>query len=618
MCGIHLIIDTTARLTQEPIRQMATSLDYRGPDAVHIEEIASAAHKVFVAQNRLRITDIRPTADQLFHSPCGRYVLAYNGEIYNYQQLKASLRRSYTFQTNTDTEVLLYLLLEEGEKCLSRLNGMFAFIWYDRQEEKVVLCRDRFGMKPLFYAQTDSYLIVSSEIKGILSSGLIKKKLNTSQIAYYLQYKFAQRPATFYENIYEITPGTYYTTSTGQPLTEAGTIHLEKNTLPISEQKIVYTLEETLVEAVKRHLPVEVPVGLFLSGGVDSTLLLALAKEAGIPHLPVFSIANNPADKAFGTKDYYYARQAARQYGAEYHELTIQNDILDDFETFVSYIDQPVGDGAAWLTFLLSKEAKAHVKVILSGAGADELFAGYNRHWAYYQYLKHYHKLVKVLPALKKTASIIPTGRQLPFRKPFRLLQKLAVQASVSPEQTFLNFTAHLSLGSHLPGKAPLVEMDNTAVEQYLQKALIYDQTNYLSADILTLTDRMTMQHSLEARLPYLDAEVVKLVKALPATFLVKNGKKWLLKDILTRIGGKAYVTRPKEGFGMPFGAWLRTTKGTPFIQLVKDKDNELYQTVSYELVERLLQAHLSGKMDYSSELWTVVLLAAWIKHHFS
>jgi asparagine synthase (glutamine-hydrolysing) len=617
MCGIHLIIDTTSRLTQEPMQQMATALHYRGPDALHIEEITTPAHKVFIAQNRLRITDIRPTADQLFQSPCGRYILAYNGEIYNYQQLRASLRHSYTFQTTTDTEVLLYLLLEEGEKCLSRLNGMFAFIWYDKQEEKVVLCRDRFGMKPLFYTQTDSYLLVSSEIKGLLSTGLIQKKLNTSQIAYYLHYKFAQRPSTFYENIYEITPGTYYTASLGQQLKEAGSIPLEK-TLPISEDKIVYTLEETLFEAVKRHLPAEVPVGLFLSGGVDSTLLLTLAKEAGIPHLPVFSIANNPADKAFGTKDYHYARLAARQYGADYHELTIQSDILDDFETFVRYLDQPVGDGAAWLTFLLSKEAKSYVKVVLSGAGADELFAGYNRHWAYYQYLKHYHKLVNLLPTLRKTASIIPAGRKMPFRKPLRLLQKLILQANASPEQTFLNFTAHLSLGNRLPAKEPLIEMDNKAVEQYLQKALIYDQTNYLSADILTLTDRMTMQHSLEARLPYLDAEVVKLVNALPATFLLKNGKKWLLKDILGRRGGQAYVTRPKEGFGMPFGAWLRITKGTPFIQLLRDKDNGLYQTIPYEQVDQLLQAHISGKMDYSSELWTIVLLAAWLKQHFS
>jgi asparagine synthase (glutamine-hydrolysing) len=616
MCGIHLIIDTTSRLTREPIRKMATALHYRGPDALQVQELATASQKIFIAQNRLRITDIRPAADQLFGSPCGRYILAYNGEIYNYRELKASLPHRYIFHTHTDTEVLLYLLLEEGEKCLPRLNGMFAFIWYDKQEEKVLLCRDRFGMKPLYYARTDNYLVVSSQIEGILASGFVEKKLNTSQIPYYLRYKFARRPATFFENIYEIQPGCCYTALPGQPLKKAD-IPLQGTSQAIPENKVAYKVEETLLEALKRHMPSEVPAGLFLSGGVDSTLLLALSKEAGITHLPVFSVASNAAGKAFSTHDYHYARMAARQYGADYHELTISSSILDGFDKFVSCIDQPVGDGAAWLTFLLSEEAGKYVKVIVSGAGADELFAGYNRHWAYYQYLRHYHQLLKVLPILKKAASAIPAGRDLPFRKPLRLLQKMLLQASASPEQTFLNFTAHLSFAGSPPGTEKAMLMDEAAIEQYLQKALAYDQAHYLSADILAITDRMTMQHSLEARLPYLDAEVVKLVNSLPASFLLKKGKKWLLKDMLAQKGGKPYARRPKEGFGMPFGAWLKTDTGKPFIQLLRDRDNTLYHTLSYEQAEQLLQAHISGKMDYSSELWTMVLLAAWLKKQF-
>lgn len=618
MCGIHLILDTTARLSHESIKRMANALHYRGPDALHIEEIHTATHKVFIAQNRLRITDIRPEADRLFQSPCGRYILAYNGEIYNYRDLKVSLSAKYTFRTNTDTEVLLYLLLEEGENCLARLNGMFAFIWYDKQEEKLLLCRDRFGMKPLYYAQNDSYLIISSEIKGILSSGLIQKKLNTSQIPYYLQYKFAQRPGTFFENIYEVMPGRYYTALPGQLLMEAGSMQFEQAPIAVAAEKVLPLIEETLVDAIKRHMPSEVPVGLFLSGGVDSTLILALAKEAGRSNLPVFSVANAAADKAFGTNDYYYARLAARQYGAEYHELTISSHILDNFDSFVTHLDQPVGDGAAWLTFLLSEKAKPYVKVILNGAGADELFAGYNRHWAYYQYLKHYNTLIKILPVLKKTAFTIPAGQKLPFRKPLRLLQKMLLQANESPEQTFSNFTSHLNFTSNVPTNEPDILMNDAAIEYYLQKAFLHDQTHYLSADILSITDRMTMQHSLEARMPYLDLELVKLVNSLPAAFLLKNGKKWLLKNILTRKGGESYVKRAKEGFGMPFGVWLKTKNDRPFIQLLQDEENQLYQTLPFKQVEQMLQKHLSGKMDYSSELWTIVLLAAWIKSQFS
>jgi asparagine synthase (glutamine-hydrolysing) len=242
-------------------------------------------------------------------------------------------------------------------------------------------------------------------------------------------------------------------------------------------------------------------------------------------------------------------------------------------------MDQPVGDGAAWLTFLLSEKAKPYVKVILSGAGADEMFAGYNRHWAYYQYLKHYNTLIKVLPALKKTALAIPSGRMFPFRKPLRLLQKMLLQANASPQQTFINFTAHLNLTNDKSIKNPeSVSMNEAAIEAYLQEALQYDQQHYLSSDVLTITDRMTMQHSLEARMPYLDAELVKLVEGLPASFLLKNGKKWILKDILSKRNGQAYVRR----------------------------------------AQRLLQAHLTGKMDYSSELWTMVVLAAWIQQEFT
>jgi asparagine synthase (glutamine-hydrolysing) len=596
---------------------MAGALHYRGPDALHIEQIHTKAHTVFIAQNRLRITDIRPLADGLFRSPCGRYILAYNGEIYNYQELRVLLQHKYTFQTNTDTEVLLYLLLEEGEKCLPRLNGMYAFIWYDTQEGKTLICRDRFGMKPLYYASNSSYLIVSSEIKGILASGLMEKKLDSSQISNYLQYKFAKRPGTFFENIYEVMPGRYYTALPGQYLTQAGSNLFEP--APVAAGNIVQHIENALLEALRHHIPAEVPAGLFLSGGVDSTLLLAMAKEAGIAHMPVFAIANASEDSAFGTKDYQYARLAAKQYGAEYHEFSISSQVLEGFDAFVARIDQPIGDGAAWLTYLLSEKAGNHVKVVLSGTGADELFAGYNRHQGYYQYLRHYSACMKVFPVLRKIALAIPAGRQIPFRKSLRLLQKMLLQIDPSPEQTFINFTSHLSLAEKTPfSTSGAISMDAAAIEGYLQKALRYDQQHYLSSDVLTLTDRMTMQCSLEARLPYLDTQLVNMVHSLPASFLLKHGKKWILKEMLDRRGGGVYARRPKEGFGMPFGKWLRSGKGMPFIELLQNRRNVLYETWPYLQVERLLQAHVSGKMDYSSELWAISLLAAWLQKEFA
>jgi asparagine synthase (glutamine-hydrolysing) len=613
MCGIHLIVDKTLQLSPLPVQQMQQALRYRGPNAGNQLTIKTHHQWVHIAQNRLRITDIQSEADQLFRSADGRYTLAYNGEIYNYREIRKRLEAKYNFRTQSDTEVLLYLLMEQGMAGLKEVNGMFAFAFYDSQEENLYLCRDRFGMKPLFYAENEKYLIVSSEIKGILASSLIEKELNSGQIPYYLRFKFAKRPQTFFQNIYEIEPGFVYTYAAGKTL--------QKNTqLPafqanIPEKISITHLEQTLASAVQRHLPMEVPAGLFLSGGVDSTLLLALIQDSGIRNLPVFSIANSTDDASFGTQDYLYARKAAKQYGAQYHEIEITPDILTHFYEFVERIDQPIGDGAAWLTWLLSQQARKYVKVVLSGAGADELFAGYNRHQAYFQYLKNYPWLQYLLPVLKKSAFLLPASSSLPLRKQVRLLHKLLSQMDVSRRQTFVNFTAHLTFKEIERELDPQEEAQD--IEHYLKKALQYDRAHFLSADVLAITDRMTMQASLEARLPYLDAQLAALMEAVPVSVLFQKGKKWMLKDILSRRGGKAYVERSKEGFGMPFGRWLKSQKGKLLVELLQNREAILYHHTSYEEINRLLHSHLSGKSDYSSELWTIVLLIAWLEKEF-
>jgi asparagine synthase (glutamine-hydrolysing) len=367
---------------------------------------------------------------------------------------------------------------------------------------------------------------------------------------------------------------------------------------------------------VQRHIQAEVPSGLFLSGGVDSTLILAISRELGYRHLPVFSVANAENETSFGTRDYHFARLAARQFDAGYHEIRITNNLLTDFNSFLQHIDQPIGDSAAWLTFLLAQAAKPHIKVVLSGAGADELFAGYHRHWAYYQYLKHYSWLKPLLPALKKSAFLLPTGTSHPLRQPFRLAYKMLMHATSSRKETFVNFTAHLpafyrqnDVYDSFPGQKN--------IDLYLKHALQYDQSHFLSADVLALTDRMTMQANIEARVPYLDAELSTLMASIPAGFLLKKGRKWILKEILVRKGGEIYAKRRKEGFGMPFGQWLKTTQGKPLIDLLQNRKCITYNFISFNEVNELLKAHLRGKTDYSSELWTLILVVAWIEKEF-
>lgn len=614
MCGIHLIVDKKGSLSQSPVADMLQALHHRGPDASSYVKIGGGHHCLYMAQNRLRITDIRSETDGLFQSADGRYTFTYNGEIYNYRELRKQLEKKYTFKTNTDTEVLFQLLVEEGIDAVGKLNGMFAFAFYDTKEEKLYLGRDRFGMKPLFYAETDKYLVVSSEIRGVLASGLIPKEFNSSQMAYYLRYKFARRPHTFYRNIYEIEPASVYCFTAGKALQKEAVIPLAAVQIP--DFITVQHIEASLMSALQQHLPAEVPAGLFLSGGVDSTLLLAMLQEAGIQKFPVFSVANAPADTSFGTQDYLYARKAARQYGAQYHEVEISGGLLNDFNDFVERLDQPVGDGAAWLTWILSEQAKLHVKVVLTGAGADEIFAGYHRHQAYYQYLKHYPWLSKVLPLFRRSAYLLPAGLNLPFRKHFRLLQKLFTQMNVSREQTFLNFTAHLAFSADQL-VAECLPAGETDVDSCLKGALRYDQQHFLSADVLAITDRMTMQASLEARLPFLDTQLTALLEAVPPGFLLQKGRKWILKDMLVRKGGARYASRKKEGFGMPFGKWLKSKEGKPLLELLQNRSAFAYRYTSYEEINRLLQSHMAGKSDYSSELWTALVCIAWLEKEF-
>ncbi|HEX8529832.1 MAG TPA: asparagine synthase (glutamine-hydrolyzing), partial [Cytophagales bacterium] len=383
MCGIHLILDKQSEPRPLAVGRMLAASSHRGPDAQGCRIVHSPRQVLSLGHNRLKITDPRDAANQPMATANGRYWLLFNGAIYNFRSLRHHLRHAYNFQTDSDTEVLLYWLVENGREGLSQLDGMYALAFYDCHTETLLLARDPWGMKPLFYAENDKYLVVSSEIRGVLASGLVAKEPELSQVAHYLRFKFAQRPGTFYRGVRELEPGTTCVSSPGKELSVAGMRPDESPAEAFSaptRKDVLPRLTQALTETVARHLQADVPAGLLLSGGVDSALLLALAREAGVTDLPVFTVAYGGEDEAHATRDHHFARQAARQYGAAYHEVPVGRQLLESFWEWLPTLDQPVGDGAAWLTWLLAQEAKKHVKVVLSGAGADELFGGYHRH----------------------------------------------------------------------------------------------------------------------------------------------------------------------------------------------------------------------------------------------
>lgn len=592
---------------------------HRGPDAAHTLYWQDPHQQLWLGGQRLKITDLNDRADQPMVSPDGRYGLLYNGELYNFYELRNQLlTKGEVFTTQSDTEVILKMLIRQGQAALPRFEGMFALAFYDRVEESLLLARDSCGIKPLYYAENDQHFMVSSSSKSLIASGLVHTEIDPQQIDHYLYFRYPQKSHTLYRNIQALTEGSCLLYTPAQPARIEPFIPAPSGTaFPVCDTTALLKETETLLkDAVLRHIATDVPTGLFLSGGVDSTLLLALIKAESAHPVPTFSLVNDPEEKNFGTQDYHYSRMAARQYGSYHTEVPLSLGLFEEhFEAFVQRMDQPVGDSGAMMTYLLSQEARKRVKVVLSGAGADELFGGYNRHGAYYQYLRHYKAISSVSRLGKKLATYLPTGFPHPLRKSFRLTKKFAQSLSEDPEATFLHFTGLAALGNP-KGESPhqlLSPSTPDFVEHYLSLALQHDQHHYLIEDVLQLSDTASMAHSLELRVPYLDAPLVRYAQSLPATFRLGQGKKWILRQLLNQHGGQPFTRRSKEGFGLPFGHWLRDRSSPLISHYLEDPQQPVYQIVAHDLVLRLLSKHRGGQHDYSAELWSLLLLSTWL-----
>ena len=596
---------------------MNAATAYRGPDVNQFEKYSLAQGSVYIGNNRLKIIDTSNEANQPFLSADGRYCLSFNGEIYNYKELRSTLGQRYIFRTSSDTEVLLYYLIEHGIDGISQLNGMFAFALYDLQTGSILIARDRHGIKPVYYFSDKNIFLASSEIKGILASELVQKKFNTSQIPHYLNYKYAKRPETFYTDIFELEPGHLIQA-------DSGSFQIKKwyheNSFDENfkdSSSLIPDIKTLLFKSVERQLQSDVQNGIFLSGGVDSTLLLAISRELGVKNIPSFSIVNSSEDKNFGTDDYHFAKKAASLYNSEYHEISIDSAILKRTEELFSQIDQPIGDSALLLTWLISEKASQKVRVALSGAGADEWFAGYNRHWAYKKYLEYFYGNNFLIKLTNLSSSILPDGFTYSFRKQVKLWNKFASEISSDPLETYDNFRRQDFYKKFPPLYSDNFKEQKLSGKEYLQQALSKDRKEYLVSDILMLTDKLSMLKSLEVRVPYLDNELTNYLSKIPPDLLLKNGRKWILRELLQSIGGKEFANRSKEGFGMPVGKWVKEEKNRFLLEHIQNKNSYLYDHISYETVNALLLSHLSGKKDHTTILWSLIVLTNWLQKEF-
>lgn len=611
MCGI------CGAVSGRPIdiHAMTQSIRHRGPDyqGVWQEDFISLGHA------RLSILDLSSQAHQPMLSRSGRFVIVYNGEVYNFQKLKKDLERAgVRFRTHSDTEVILEGFAHWGTSLFEKLNGMFAFAIYDRRDKKVFLVRDRFGIKPLYYNYVNCEFVFGSEIKALLASDAIDRQINFQGVHEYLHFSTTLGENTFYKGIKKLEPGHFIEFDC---IENTVNIHLYKlnydlipptDTLDESITKVRYLFEQS----VQSQLVADVPVGIFLSGGIDSTAITAFASRHYSGKLKTFS-AGFDFDK--GVNELPNARFVADYFGTNHHEFYIKGvDIPYILDNLNDYFDQPFGDAANIPLYLMGRELKGKHKVILQGDGGDELFAGYR------QYLRVKNKrafklfskfMIAFAPFVPKSSKYYRMMRSMHAvaQKDLALIPARIYSSEmlIEPPQRLFNdewrrkldavdpFARHRSL------HAKFQHLD------LLQELLYTDMNVILPDQYLEKVDRATMANSLEVRVPFLDNDLAAYAMALPSSYKVRGKeKKFLLKKAFSGIVPDRIIYGPKRGFGVPFKYWLRTSMKEFMIDTIRA--SHCYTPE----VDQMMQDHISGKREHGYTLWKLLNLSMWLENN--
>lgn len=564
MCGINGIYGLEKISDGRAlIEKMNQSIAHRGPDASGVYQ----GENVILGHRRLSILDLSSHANQPFNSKDGRFSLVYNGEIYNYLELRNQLKDSFQFQTNSDTEVLLAAYMNWGAACLQKLNGMFAFAIWDALEEKLFLARDRVGIKPLYFAYHNGAFVFSSEVRAILNSELIPRKLSSSSLLDYLHYQTVHAPNTIVEGISLLEAGCYIEVS-DEGFTKSKYWSLtSKSQLRINVNEAHNLIREKFQSAVKRRLMADVPFGAFLSGGIDSSLIVSQMAESMDRPVETFTVSFDESQFS----EAKYAKIVSDKFQTNHTEIKLRpTDLLEILPDALAAIDHPSGDGAN--TFLISKVTKnAGISMVLSGLGGDELFAGYpvfrqlaelsQKKWILSfpkalrslagQALMNWHKDIASLKKAELLASdyfelpyAYPISRKLISEGQFKKYFKNNNRQFINPVFDLLSDEiAYGKEGFHLP---------------FLSKISVAEMQTYMQHTLLRDTDQMSMNHALEVRVPFLDHELIELVLQLPDSLKLKHASKALLQESFPGVLPKEITNRPKMGFSFPWEIWMR------------------------------------------------------------
>lgn len=641
MCGITGYWVTAGEaVSAELAITMAQRLAHRGPDdcGVWLDEQAGLA----LAHRRLSIIDLSAAGHQPMISPCGRYVLNYNGEIYNHRDLRTDLEREgghFDWRGHSDSETLLAALRHWGvDQALRRLNGMFAFVLWDREQRQLILARDRMGEKPLYYGRIGDTFLFGSELKALCAHPEWRGDVDRDALALYLRYSYVPAPHSIYKGIRKLPPARYVVVREGGKkisdprcywdlavIATAGSAHAGDDS-----ETLIDELDELLRNAVGIRMAADVPLGTFLSGGYDSSTIAAIMQAQSPQPVKTFSIG-------FHEKDYNeakYAKAVACHLGTDHTELYVSSDeAMAVIPKLPEIWDEPFSDPSQIPTYLVSQLARRHVKVCLSGDGGDELFCGYNRYVLGYRVWK----LANFLPArLRKPLAYMLENTPIrgiewlinclpaQWRVPQvgdRIPKLTAVLRYGDGQSFYRDLTSQwkqperVVLDGHEPPVMADIDANSPELSEFQERMMYWDALTYLPGDILVKMDRASMAVSLEGRIPLLDHRIVELAWRVPMTLKYQGGQgKWLLRQVLYRYIPKHLLDRPKAGFNVPIGQWLRGPLRDWAETLLDEKKLCEEGFFAAAPIRQAWNGHIVDKANSAHRLWNVLMFQAWLK----
>jgi len=596
---------------------MTDVIAHRGPDDEGFFETRSlgSQYSIGLGHRRLSIIDL-DAGHQPIGNEDGSIQVVFNGEIYNFQTLREELiERGHRFKTASDTETIVHAYEEYGEKCVEHFQGMFAFAIWDSRQERLFLARDRFGKKPLFYYQHGSGFLFASEIKSLLQFPGVDKLVDHSAVWEYLSFRYVPAPLTLFKGIQKLMPGcygvwekgqfthrSYYTPSDCQPYFA--------DELP---QDPVEIFMDRLDNAVKSRMISDVPFGAFLSGGIDSSAVVALmSKHSSLP-VKTFSVGFSESDYS----ELGYAKTIADLFHTDHHELTVsQHHLMDELPALVRYRDAPVSEPSDIPVYLLSREASKTVKMVLTGEGSDEFLGGYPKH-VYERYVRWY----QYVPGIFRTGLIEPLVNTLPY-KYRRAKTAISTMGLENLEERMIRWFGALShkeraaLVAFRPDSETVQKLSSVSPSlenSALRKILCFDQTSWLPDNLLERGDRMTMAASLEARMPFMDHKLAGYISTLPDRLRVRGRQgKWILRQGMKHLLPRHILERPKVGFRVPVNEWFRGPMREYIYDHLTGPDSITRDYYHHTSLDKVLDDHVQGRQNHEKLLWTLLNLEIW------